>query len=101
MKKLRNLALGAGALLAVPGLAIAFPGHGDRAEFEAVRDEVFVEADANGDGALSITEFETFHELIRDRMEQKRFAKIDADGSGGISLEELEAAKGPHRRGPR
>jgi Ca2+-binding EF-hand superfamily protein len=101
MKNFRNLAV-AGVLLALPAVSAAFPGRGfgDPAEFEAVRDEVFAEADANGDGALSITEFATFHELLRDRMEQKRFAALDADGSGGVTLAELEAMTGRHG-GPR
>lgn len=98
MTKFRTRALAlAGLLTALPTAALAFRG-GDPAEFEAVRAEVFAEADANGDGALSLTEFETFHELVRTRMEAKRFAKLDADGSGGVTLEELEAVK-PHGRG--
>jgi len=90
----------AGILCALPLSASAFRG-GDPAEFEAIRDEVFVEADANGDGVLSVTEFATFHELMRARMEASRFSSIDADGSGGITLAELEAAKPPRGgRGP-
>lgn len=101
MKKFRTTTLAlAGLLCALPLTANAFRG-GDPAEFEAIREEVFAEADANGDGALSVTEFETFHELVRARMEANRFAKIDADSSGGITLAELEAAR-PQRgsRGP-
>ncbi len=95
MKKLRTTTLAlAGMLCALPITANAFRG-GDPAEFEAIREEAFTEADANGDGALSVTEFETFHELVRARMEASRFASIDADGNGGITLEELEAAKPP------
>jgi hypothetical protein len=90
-----------GAALLVPAGAGAFPGHGDPAEMEALRTEVFAEADVDGDGALSVMEFVSFHELIRARIDEKRFAKLDADGSGGVTLEELEAMK-PHRgRGPR
>jgi hypothetical protein len=99
--RMSTLAL-AGLLCALPVAASAFRG-GDPAEFEAIREEVFAEADANGDGVLTVTEFETFHELVRARMEANRFAKIDADGSGGITLVELEAAR-PHGgggRGPR
>ena len=93
MTKFRILAL-AGLMSTLPVAASAFPG-GDPAEFEAIREEVFTEADANGDGALSATEFASFHDLMRARMEASHFAKIDADGSGGITLEELEAAKPP------
>jgi hypothetical protein len=94
MKKLRTMAL-AGLLVAVP-LAAHAQGSGDRAEYEATVAEVFTQADANGDGVLSETEFASFHELMRARMEAKHFARIDADGSGGITLEELEAAGPPH-----
>lgn len=95
MTKFRTSTLAfAGLLCALPITASAFRG-GDPAEFEAVREEVFTEADANGDGVLSVTEFTTFHELVRARMEANRFAKIDADASGGVTLEELEAAKPP------
>jgi hypothetical protein len=90
-----------GAALLLPAGAGAFPGHGNPAEMEALRDEVFAEADVNDDGSLSVTEFASFHELIRTRIDQQRFARLDADGSGGVTLEELEAMK-PHRgRGPR
>jgi len=93
-------------LLALQAAALAFPGgrgHGDPAEREKVRNEVFAEADANGDGALDQSEFATFHELLKQRIEQKRFAKLDADGSGGVTLSELDAHEGRHHgpRGPR
>lgn len=91
--RMSTLAL-AGLLCALPIAASAFPG-GDPAEFEAIREEVFTEADSNGDGVLSVTEFASFHDLMRARMEANRFAAIDADGSGGVTLVELEAAK-PH-----
>lgn len=39
--------------------------------------------DANGDGRLSLTEFQT--------MSQKRFARADKDGDGKVSLEEWTA----------
>jgi len=81
-------------LLAVPLRAGAQPANS--AEFKATVEEVFTEADANGDGVLDQTEFANFHELMRARMEAKHFAKVDTDGSGGISLEELEAAGPPH-----
>ncbi|MEW6267666.1 MAG: RNA polymerase subunit sigma-70 [Thermodesulfobacteriota bacterium] len=101
MNKFRNLAT-AFVLLALPAAAAAFPGHGDPAELEAVRSEVFGEADQNGDGSLDATEFVTFHELLRSRMEEKLFARLDADGSGGVTLAELEAHKGRKgRRGQR
>jgi hypothetical protein len=94
MKKFRTLAL-AGLLAAVPVVASAQPG-GDPAEFKALVEQVFTQADANGDGVLDQAEFANFHELMRAQMEAKHFARIDTDGSGGISLQELEAAGPPH-----
>jgi hypothetical protein len=94
MKKFCTMAL-AGLLTAVPLVARA-EGGGDSADFQAAVEEVFTQADVNGDGVLDQTEFANFHELMRARMEAKHFARIDADGSGGITLEELEAAGPPH-----
>ncbi len=45
--------------------------------------------DADGDGALSLDEFQTFHSaLIRDMMVD-RFQHLDADGDGKISKDEI------------
>ncbi len=93
-KLARRLALGAALLL--PATAFAFPGHGNPAEMEALRNEVFAEADVDDDGALNAAEFASFHELMRARIDQQRFTKLDADGSGGITLEELDAIKRHH-----
>lgn len=101
MKKFRTHALAlAAALCALPATARAFPPGFDPTEMQAIEEEVFTEADANGDGVLSVTEFASFHELIRARMAESRFASIDADGSGGVSLTELQAAR-PQRGGGR
>jgi hypothetical protein len=102
MKKFRAHALALAALLcALPATALAFPPGLDPSEFEAIQEEVFAEADANGDGVLSVTEFASFHDLMRERMEASRFTAIDADASGGISLEEIVAAKPPRGGGRR
>ena len=102
MKKFRAHALALAALLcALPATARAFPPGIDPSEFEAIQTEVFAEADANGDGVLSVTEFASFHDLMRARMEADRFAAIDADSSGGVSLEELQAARPQRGGGPR
>lgn len=100
MTKFRRMAL-AGLLVTMP-LATRARAQGDSAEFQAVVQEVFAQADANGDGVLDQAEFANFQDLMHARMEAKHFARIDADGSGGISLAELEAARPPHggRGGP-
>src|SRR3954451_10711297 len=103
MNKFCTMAL-AGLLTAVPLVARA-QGGGEPADFQAAVTEVFTQADANGDGVLDETEFASFHDLMRARMEAKHFARIDADGSGGVTLEELEAAGGapvedPERAAP-
>ena len=47
------------------------------------------ESDLDGDGSLSISEFEDFHSrLIREKMVD-RFQHLDADGSGAITAEEF------------
>ena len=103
MKKFRRvqaLALAA-ALCALPATARAFPPGVDPSEFQAIQEEVFTEADADGDGVLSATEFASFHELVRARMDELMFSNIDSDGSGGVSLTELQAARPPRGGGPR
>jgi Ca2+-binding EF-hand superfamily protein len=52
------------------------------------RGEKFEEADANGDGKLSLEEFKTARE---EKLEQ-RFKKTDADGDGFVTKEEMKAA---------
>lgn len=96
MKKfgIRALALAALAC-ALPATAHAFHPGVDPAEFQAIQQEAFTEADANGDGVLSVTEFANFHEIMRAKMEESMFTNIDTDGSGGISLTELQAARPP------
>jgi hypothetical protein len=97
MKKFRAHALAlVAAVCALPATARAFPPGVDPSAFQAIQQEVFTEADANGDGVLSSEEFASFHELMRARMEAEMFTKIDTDGSGGISLTELQAARPPH-----
>jgi len=49
------------------------------------------EFDANGDGALSIDEFESLHSAaIREKMVD-RFQMLDNDGDGAVSAEEMTA----------
>lgn len=98
MKKLATHALALAALIvALPVTSQAAPP--DPAEIQAAQEEAFVEADADGNGVLSLTEFSTFHEVMRAKMEENRFNDIDADGSGGLSLTEIEAARPPRGGG--
>src|SRR5262249_16569187 len=91
---------GALALIAAPVLA------GDagsfRQQFAAVRAQAFAQADADGDGALSPAEFQTFMQLMKQKRAELRFAKADANGDGKVTLAELEAAhpgRGCHHGG--
>lgn len=61
------------------------------AEIEAERAALFAQADANGNGALSLDEFKTFESLLRDKMTERHFQQLDANGDGGVSLDELQA----------
>jgi Ca2+-binding EF-hand superfamily protein len=49
------------------------------------------EYDSDGDGTLSISEFETLHTaMIREKMVDK-FQHLDADGDGAITSDEMTA----------
>jgi Ca2+-binding EF-hand superfamily protein len=50
-----------------------------------------VEYDADGNGTLSIAEFETLHSaMIRETMVD-RFQSLDADGDGAVTKDEMSA----------
>ena len=91
MRKLRSLMLGAAvALAATPVLAC----DGAKSEaMKAAKSAALAEADANGDGALNPEEFQAFHEAMRSRKAQIRFAKLDANGDGQVSAEELQSGR--------
>lgn len=69
-----------------------------KAEVEALKAEKFAEADANGDGGLSLDELEAFHEAERERrMEarrQRHFERADENGDGVISMDEFDNRRG-------
>lgn len=96
MTKSKSLMLAAAlTLLGTPVLAC---DGANREANEAARTAAFAEADANGDGALTPAEFETFHSAMKARREQMRFAKLDADGNGQLTATELESQRGHHGR---
>lgn len=121
MKKLAFIAIFAGTSVSVAGLAFAdhHKEGGDRekhrearaermiealdtdgngvisaAEIEASKAAKFAEADANGDGGLTLQEIEDWRTAQREaRMQarkQRMFEKRDANGDGVISLDEFE-----------
>jgi len=93
---LRNWMLaGALALAAAPAFAA---GDGTfRQQFAQERAALFAQADADGDGALSPAEFQTFMQLVKQKMMEHRFAKADTNGDGKVTLAELEALPHPGR----
>lgn len=60
-------------------------------EARAAFGNFLTEYDANGDGTLSIEEFETLHSALIREMVVDRFQHLDADGDGAITEEEMQA----------
>jgi hypothetical protein len=82
------------ALIAVPVLACE--GGGKREKMAEIRATAMQEADADGDGALTLAEFETFRTLFEQRKTEALFTFLDADGDGLVTTEEI--ANGHPRR---
>jgi hypothetical protein len=92
----------AGAMLVLPVKLLAHEPPNPE-EFEAQEATLFAQADANGDGVLSLDEFKTFQKLMRENMMAHHFQALDTNGDSGVSLEELEAhgpGPGPRHGGP-
>ncbi len=59
---------------------------------QAILQEKLAEFDANGDGSLSIAEFETLHSAAIRELMVDRFQALDNDGDGLVTAEEMKAA---------
>jgi hypothetical protein len=85
-----------GTLLLFPGVMLAqSPTPPSPAEMEAERAALFNQADADGNGTLSLDEFKTFESLVHDKMTERHFKQLDTNGDGAVSLEELQADRPP------
>src|SRR5438067_10652465 len=87
----------AGALALVAAPVLAADAGSFRQQFAAERAALFAQADADGDGALTPAEFQTFTQLVKQKMAEHRFARADANGDGKVTLAELEALPHPGR----
>ena len=107
----RWLLIGAVLTLAAPLFAQGPPSP---QEMEAAQAATFDEADADGNGMLSLEEFKTFESLLRQKMAQhfkearpdgaapprlpamdpeQHFKQLDTNGDGAVSLDELQAER--------
>jgi Ca2+-binding EF-hand superfamily protein len=61
-------------------------------EVDAYRTARVTEADASGDGALSIEEFDTLYRAFTRSRMVDAFQELDSDGDGVISTEEMDTS---------
>jgi hypothetical protein len=88
--KARVLLLAAAVTLAaVP--VLAHGGHACGQALQAELPALFTQADANGDGSLSLDEFKTFKELVAQKRTELEFQRLDANGDGKVTLDEINA----------
>lgn len=111
----KRMVMGA-LLLAVGSAALALPPQGmerdreqfrqmfdtdkdgkvSRAEMEQAQAEHFARADKDGNGTLSLPEFEAAQEAQRQEMLKRRFTRLDRDADGQVSAEEFKAGQKQH-----
>ena len=85
----------AGALALAGATVVAAQSVADRPtneQREAARAQAFTQADADGNGALSPQEFETFKTLMSQLHKRDWFSRADANGDGQVTQDELQAA---------
>ena len=92
------LAIAASVFVAVPALARC-GGPPQPEDMAAAKAAALAQADTDGDGALSVSEFPAFEEAMHRGRAEAHFACLDANGDGKVTAEELEQA-GPHRPPP-
>ncbi len=106
---MKNGVLAFAAALTLAAVAVrAHGGHGGGPALQAALPALFAQADANGDGSLSLDEFKTFKQLVAAKRAELQFKRLDANGDGAVTLEEIDAfaaqrhaGKHPHGRWPR
>jgi hypothetical protein len=83
----------AAATALAPMAVLAHEGHGRFGQaFQAELPALFAQADANGDGSLSLDEFKTFKQLVAEKRTELMFQHLDANGEGKVTLDEINAA---------
>jgi hypothetical protein len=80
------------ALAAAPAMARGF-GQAIAADLPAL----FAQADANGDGKLSLDEYKTFRELVAEKRTEAQFQRLDTAGAGTVTLDQIQAAIASHQ----
>lgn len=86
------LLAGALALAAMPALGRGF-GKAVVADLPAL----FAQADANGDGKLTLDEYKTFRQLVAERRTEAQFQRLDTAGAGAVTLDQIQTAIASHQ----
>jgi EF-hand domain pair len=94
-----GLLLSAAALTLAPLPVLAHGGHGFGQALQAELPALFTQADANGDGSLTLDEFKTFRELVAQKRRELQFQRLDANGDGKVTLDEIKARAAERRAG--